>query len=206
MATARTLLVLVSGFLCLESVSSLLPAFPSSPPFIRRATICRETRMSWEQGAGLSPLAHEAIQMGTVGVSLPALLVMLRGQRAQAAKSTGSRSCDAEHRRQAHRELKEAAMRSSSMACNVYFRIIHEDYGRSEMPRGDDHHRHDLHDLGAHEELEARRRGGLRTPLDALQTQTLRRRGPSSYAPRLSTQQEGPPGGGHHAGTITLRR
>lgn len=198
MAPARVLLLLASGFLWLGHTASFHPPLASAPACIRRAAICRMWPVgSGEQGAGLSPLAREAIQMG---VSLPVLLAMLQRQRA-AAKPTGSRSCEAERRRQAHRELKKAAMRSSSIACNAYFRIIHEDYCDTEMPRGDGHC------LGAHEKLEARRRGGRRTALDPGKTQTLRRGllG-SSYAPRLATQWQRPSGAGSYAGTITVSR
>jgi hypothetical protein len=165
------------------------------------------TRMSFPLGqAEGSTLAREVARIA----ALPVLLLMVRRCRTSATITTLARS-DTEKRKDTHvhAELKHAAMRSSLIACNTYFKIIHEDYGTS-MPHGDDH------DRSAQEQLEARARRGQHSSRDAGKTQTLRRglySGSILYSSGLYSSS--PPGlalhrdthtRGQFAGTITVTR
>jgi hypothetical protein len=154
------------------------------------------TRMSFPLGqAEGTTLAREVARIA----ALPVLLLMMRRCRTSATITTLARNSDTEKRKDTHVrvELKHAAMRSSLIACNTYFKIIHEDYGTS-MPQGDDHNR------SAQEQLEARARRGQHSSRDAGKTQTLRRglySGSILYSSGLYSSS--PPGLALHRGTHT---
>lgn len=169
----------------------------------------RATRMAFPLGqADSTTLAREVARIAV----LPVLLLMVRRRRTSATITTFARSSDTEKRTDTHvhAELKHAAMRSSLIACNTYFKIINEDYPEAIMPHSDDH------DRSAQEQLEARARRGQHSSRDPGKTQTLRRglySGSMLYSSGLYSSS--PPGlalqratdtRGQFAGTITVTR
>ena len=213
MARSKRLLILLAGVSLLLNRAepfNVPRVFPRSG--VRRvASNARHrhsaTRMSFPLGqAEGTTLAREVARIA----ALPVLLLMVRRCRTSATITTFARSSDTEKRADTHvhAELKHAAIRSSLIACNTYFKIIHEDYPEASLLHGDDHNR------SAQEQLETRARRGQHSSRE--KNQTLRRRlysGSILYSSRLCSSS--PPGlalprltntQGQFVGTITVTR